>query len=296
MVICRGRGHNLRAATINVAAERSPVTDQTRVVVADDAALLREGIALVLSRAGFDVVGTASNAVDLLKLVSGHRPDLAVVDIRMPPTRTTEGIEASEKIRRDFPGTAVVLLSGHVDFLHALRLIREKPRGVGYLLKDRVSDTAAFIDDLKTVAEGGTAIDPDLVDSLMSRRRYKGQFAELTPKETAVLEFMAQGRSNAAIAKAMVVSPRTVEVHINNVFTKLGLEADNDQNRRVAAVLEYLPRKTARRVVYVSCHPGSLARDAGTLVQQHGFKLVAAGVMDMFPHTAHVESIALFER
>lgn len=212
-----------------------------RAVLADDSALFREGTAMVLADAGFTIVGTAANGTDLIGLVGEHRPDVAVVDIRMPPTGTTEGIEAGLTIRRDYPDTGVVLLSAHVDVFHAIRLIEDSPMGVGYLLKDRVSDIGTFVADVRSVAKGGTVIDPEVVDGLLEQRRRGGfGLGELTRREADVLGLMARGQSNTAIAGELLVSPRTVEANINNIFTKLGLPPDDATNRRVAAVLHYL--------------------------------------------------------
>jgi len=162
-----------------------------------------------------------------------------VTDIRMPPTCTTEGIEAALQIRRDHPGTGVLLLSAHVDVVHAMRLLQDTPSGVGYLLKDRVSDLATFVADVRSVAEGGTVIDPEVVEGLLGRRQRSGP-GKLTPRESEVLSRMAQGRSNGAIATELTLSGRTVEANINSIFTKFGLPPDDATNRRVAAVLRYL--------------------------------------------------------
>ncbi|MCV7193375.1 response regulator transcription factor [Mycolicibacterium brumae] len=208
-----------------------------RAVLADDSALFREGAAMVLAGGGFDVVGTAADAEDLIALVDAESPDVVVTDIRMPPTHTIEGIEAGLRIRREHPGVGVVLLSAHIDTFHAMRLVDGSPSGVGYLLKDRVGDLRAFVADVRTVAAGGTVIDPEVVDGLMAQRRGG---PDLTPREVDVLELMARGRSNAAIAAELVLSARTVEANINSIFGKLGLSADDGTNRRVAAVLRYL--------------------------------------------------------
>lgn len=210
-----------------------------RAVLADDSALFREGVARVLADAGFTIVGSAADAPGLLELVAEHRPAVVVTDIRMPPTCTTEGIEAALQIRRDHPGTGVLLLSAHVDVVHAMRLLQDTPSGVGYLLKDRVSDLATFVADVRSVAEGGTVIDPEVVEGLLGRRQRSGP-GELTPRESEVLSLMAQGRSNGAIATELTLSGRTVEANINSIFTKFGLPPDDATNRRVAAVLRYL--------------------------------------------------------
>jgi DNA-binding NarL/FixJ family response regulator len=210
-----------------------------RAVLADDSALFREGVARVLADAGFTIVGSAADAPGLLELVAEHRPAVVVTDIRMPPTCTTEGIEAALQIRRDHPGTGVLVLSAHVDVVHAMRLLQDTPSGVGYLLKDRVSDLATFVADVRSVAEGGTVIDPEVVEGLLGRRQRSGP-GELTPRESEVLSLMAQGRSNGAIATELTLSARTVEANINSIFTKFGLPPDDATNRRVAAVLRYL--------------------------------------------------------
>ncbi|MCB0929839.1 MAG: response regulator transcription factor [Mycobacterium sp.] len=210
-----------------------------RAVLADDSALFREGVARVLADAGFTIVGSAADAPGLLELVAEHRPAVVVTDIRMPPTCTTEGIEAALQIRRDHPGTGVLLLSAHVDVVHAMRLLQDTPSGVGYLLKDRVSDLATFVADVRSVAEGGTVIDPEVVEGLLGRRQRSGP-GKLTPRESEVLSRMAQGRSNGAIATELTLSGRTVEANINSIFTKFGLPPDDATNRRVAAVLRYL--------------------------------------------------------
>ena len=215
-----------------------------RVVLADDSALFRAGTAMVLSEGGFDVVGTASDGTELMALVAAHRPDVAVIDIRMPPTCTTEGIDAALEIQRDFPDTGIVLLSTHVEVVHAVRLVKKSAARVGYLLKDRVSDLKAFVADVETVAAGGTVIDPELIDGLLDRQQRAG--GDLTPRESEVLGLMAQGKSNAAIATELCLSSRTVEANINNIFTKFDLTPDDSRNRRVAAVLQHLQGGTKR--------------------------------------------------
>lgn len=212
-----------------------------RAVLADDSALFREGTAMVLADAGFTIEGTASNAADLIELVDQYRPDVAVIDIRMPPTGTTEGIDAALQIRESHPDTGVLLLSAHVVAGHAVRLVEGSLTGVGYLLKDRVSDLGTFVADVMTVASGGTVIDPEIVDDLLGQPRHIGPGpVDLTPRETDVLALMAQGKSNAAIAEQLSLSARTVEANINSIFTKLDLPPDDATNRRVAAVLQYL--------------------------------------------------------
>lgn len=212
-----------------------------RAVVADDSALFRHGTAMVMSSGGIEVVGTAANTDELFSLVDKHRPDIAIVDIRMPPTLSTEGIDAAITIRRRHPRTAVMLLSAHVLVRHLTRLLDQSPTAVGYLLKDRVSEIGAFLAEVRTVAEGRTVVDPELVDALVRCRSAKGPGLDgLTRREMEVLELMAQGKSNAAIADELTLSARTVEGNTNSIFTKLGLAADTSVNRRVSAVVEFL--------------------------------------------------------
>ena len=211
-----------------------------RVVVADDAVLLREGIAALLTDAGFEVVGQAGTADDLLLKVRSYKPDVAVVDIRMPPTQTDEGLQAAKEIRERHPETAVLVLSQYVEAGYALELLQESAEGVGYLLKDRVSDVTEFAAAVRRVADGGSALDPSVVSQLVGRRRGDDPLGGLTPRETEVLGLMAEGLSNAAIAARMVVTERAVEKHVTSIFAKLRLPADEQDHRRVLAVLAYL--------------------------------------------------------
>jgi DNA-binding NarL/FixJ family response regulator len=211
-----------------------------RVVLADDSVLLREGVARLLEEAGFDVVAQSGTAEDLLRHVAMHKPTVAVVDIRMPPTQTDEGLRAAKEIRERFPETGVLVLSQYVEPAYAMELLSESAEGVGYLLKDRVSDVEEFAAAVRRVAEGGSALDPAVVSQLVGRRRQRDPIEELSPREREVLELMAEGRSNQAIAERMFVTLRAVEKHVTSIFTKLGLPATSEDHRRVLAVLTYL--------------------------------------------------------
>ena len=210
------------------------------VVLADDTVLLREGVARLLGEAGFDVVAQSGNAEDLLRHVGMHKPDVAVVDIRMPPTHTDEGLRAAREIRERFPETGVLVLSQYVESGYALDLLSDSAEGVGYLLKDRVADLEEFASAVRRVAEGGSALDPAVVSELVGRRRHDDPLDELTPREREVLELMAEGRSNQAIADRLYVTLRAVEKHVTSIFSKLDLPASTDDHRRVLAVLLYL--------------------------------------------------------
>jgi DNA-binding NarL/FixJ family response regulator len=211
-----------------------------RVVIADDSVLLRAGLVRLLQDAGFDVVAEASNAEDLLRKVRAHRPAVAVTDIRMPPTQTDEGLRAAQQIRREMPEVGVMVLSQYIDEGYAVELLEGSAEGIGYLLKDRVSDVSAFTDALRRVGEGGSALDPEVVSQLLGRRRANDPLDRLTPREREVLGHMAEGRSNAAIARALVVTDRAIEKHVTSIFSKLGLSSVEDGHRRVLAVLAYL--------------------------------------------------------
>jgi DNA-binding NarL/FixJ family response regulator len=213
-----------------------------RVVIAEDSVLLREGIAKLLAEAGFDVVGQSGTAEDLLLKVRSYSPEVAVVDVRMPPTQTDEGARAAAEIRDEFPGVGVLLLSQVVEAEHALRLFRERPEGFGYLLKDRVLDIEDFVDAVRRVARGGTAVDPEVVSQLFGRTRLDDRLGELTEREREVLALMAEGRSNQGIGRKLFLSPKTVETHVHRILTKLGIADDGDDNRRVLAVLAFLGR------------------------------------------------------
>jgi DNA-binding NarL/FixJ family response regulator/class 3 adenylate cyclase len=211
-----------------------------RVVLADDAVLLREGVARLLTEAGFEVVGQSGTADDLLLKVRSYAPDVAVVDIRMPPTQTDEGLRVAQEIRANHPDVGVLVLSQHVEPAYAMELLAESAEGVGYLLKDRVSDVDDFAAAVRRVAEGGSALDPALVTQLVGRRRKRDPIEELTPRERDVLELMAEGRSNQAIGERLFVTPRAVEKHITSIFGKLGLPPAPEDHRRVLAVLAFL--------------------------------------------------------
>jgi DNA-binding NarL/FixJ family response regulator len=209
-----------------------------RIVIADDAAILRDGLAHLLTARGHEVVAGVGDAEALRAAVAEHGPDVAVIDIRMPPTRTDEGLRAAISLRRDHPGLGILLFSQYVETRFAADLLAGSPNGVGYLLKERAGDIDDFVDALHRVASGGTALDPEVVGHLLNAGR-RGVGA-LTPREREVLGLMAEGRTNAAIAKALVVSDRAVEKHIANIFMKLGLAPSGDDHRRVLAVLRYL--------------------------------------------------------
>jgi DNA-binding NarL/FixJ family response regulator len=211
-----------------------------RVVLADDSVLLREGLARLLEDAEFEVVGQAGNADELLLKVRSYRPQVAIVDIRMPPTFTDEGLRAAREIREKYPGTGVVVLSQYVEPEYALDLLSESAEGVGYLLKDRVADVGEFAAAVRRVAEGGSALDPAVVARLVGRSRKDDPISRLTPREREVLEQMAEGRSNQAISARLFVTERAVEKHVTSIFGKLQLPADAADHRRVLAVLAYL--------------------------------------------------------
>jgi DNA-binding NarL/FixJ family response regulator len=211
-----------------------------RVVVAEDSVLLREGVVRLLQEAGMEVVGQAGDAEDLLRKVRAHKPDVALVDIRMPPTQTDEGLRAAATIRAEQPQTGVLVLSQYVEEAYALELLAENAEGVGYLLKDRVADVERFVDSVRRVGEGGSALDPEVVARLVGRRRREDPLSSLSPREREVLGHMAEGRSNHGIAEALVVTERAVEKHVTSIFTKLNLPPAEDDHRRVLAVLTYL--------------------------------------------------------
>jgi DNA-binding NarL/FixJ family response regulator len=218
-----------------------PVNDQPiRIVLADDADLLREALAAALQTAGFDVVGQAADVGQLLALIGRSEPDVAIVDVRMPPTHTTEGLEAAHRIRAEHPRVAILVLSQYVETRYAIDLLRDDPTGVGYLLKDRVTKVADLAEAVRRVAAGGSVIDPEVVSRLLGRRRRRSSLDELTPREREILALMAEGRSNQAIADQLVLESKTIEGHISAIFGKLGLEPAAQDNRRVLAVLAYL--------------------------------------------------------
>jgi DNA-binding NarL/FixJ family response regulator len=213
-----------------------------RVVIADDSALLREGVAKLLESDGLEVVGRATDGDDLILKARSYKPDVAIIDIRMPPSQTDEGARAAEQLRSELPDMAILILSQVIDVGFALRLFTEQPQGFGYLLKDRVLEIDDFLDAVRRVARGGTAVDPEVVSQLLGRRRPDDALAELTDREREILALMAEGRSNQGIARKLFLSPKTVETHVHAIFRKLGLEAAEDYNRRVLAVLAYLGR------------------------------------------------------
>jgi DNA-binding NarL/FixJ family response regulator len=211
-----------------------------RVVIAEDSVLLREGLARVLIDAGLDVVATVGDARALHEAVEREEPDVIIVDVRMPPTQTDEGTRAAQELRSEYPALGVLVLSQIVEAQHALRLFSERPEGLGYLLKDRVLEIDEFVEAVRRVAGGGTALDPEVVGQLLGRSGPHSALDELTPREREVLALMAEGRSNQAICAKLFLSPKTVERHVHNIFSKLGLRSDPDDHRRVLAVLAYL--------------------------------------------------------
>ncbi|AGS69146.1 LuxR C-terminal-related transcriptional regulator [Streptomyces collinus] len=214
-----------------------------RVVLAEDLFLLRDGLVRMLEAYGFEIVAAVESGPELDAALARSRPDVAVVDVRLPPTHTDEGLQCALRARRARPGLPVLVLSQHVEQLYARELLADGSGGVGYLLKDRVFDADQFVDAVRRVAAGGTAMDPQVIQQLLSRRAGDGRPLDgLTPREREVLELMAQGRSNAAIAGQLVVTERAIAKHTSNIFAKLGLEVSDDDNRRVLAVLAHLDR------------------------------------------------------
>lgn len=211
-----------------------------RVVIAEDLALLREGLTRILTAFDFEVVAAVDNGPALLPALVTHRPDVAVVDVRLPPTCTDEGLRAAIAARALIPGLPILVLSQHVEQLYAQELLSDRAGGVGYLLKDRVANVGQFIESVRRVAAGGTALDPEVVAQLLASRARDKPLGELTPREREVLALMAEGRSNAAIAGRLFVTEKAVSKHINNIFSKLGLPPSEDDNRRVLAALAYL--------------------------------------------------------
>jgi DNA-binding NarL/FixJ family response regulator len=212
-----------------------------RVVIAEDNALLREGLIALLSDHDIEVVAHAEDAEGLLRVINGHKPDLAIVDVRMPPTFTDEGVRAAIEARRRHPGTGILILSQYVEPAYTSELLAEGAEGVGYLLKERVGEVRTFLDAIRRVAEGGTALDSEVVSTLLRNpREGDGELAALSPREREVLGLMAEGRTNAAIARELVVTASAVEKHVSSIFAKLDLPASDDDHRRVLAVLAYL--------------------------------------------------------
>jgi DNA-binding NarL/FixJ family response regulator len=229
----------IRSGT-SAAVHGDVVADRVRVVIAEDSVLLRDGIARLLEQADFDVVGQAGDGEDLLRKVGAHKPDIAIVDVRMPPTHSDEGLRAARQIRADHPGTAVLVLSQYVDEAYALELLSDSTERTGYLLKDRIADVDSFTDAVRRVARGGSALDPEVVALLLGRRRRTDPLAALTPREREVLGLMAEGRSNSAMADALVISERAVEKHVTAILSKLDLPPAAEDHRRVLAVLAFL--------------------------------------------------------
>ena len=213
-----------------------------RVVLAEDLFLLRDGLVRLLEAFGFEIAAAVESGPELERALAELKPDVAVVDVRLPPTHTDEGLQCALRARRERPGLPVLVLSQHVEQLYARELLADGSGGVGYLLKDRVFDAEQFVDAVRRVAAGGTAMDPQVIQQLLARRGDDRPLARLTPREREVMELMAQGRSNTAIAQNMVVTERAVAKHTANIFIKLGLEVSDDDNRRVLAVLAYLDR------------------------------------------------------
>jgi DNA-binding NarL/FixJ family response regulator len=218
------------------------VSEAVRVVVGEDQPLVREGIVRVLEEAGLEVVGVAGDAEDLVRKAGAHRPDVVITDIQMPPDLTDDGLRAAQQIRSAQPEVGVVVLSQFLEDRFALELVGDRAEGVGYLLKDRVGDLALFIDAVRRVARGGSALDPEVVQRMVGRRREGGPLDELTPREREVLGLMAEGRSNQGIADALIVTVAAVERHVTSIFSKLGLHQAPEDHRRVLAVLQYLRR------------------------------------------------------
>jgi DNA-binding NarL/FixJ family response regulator len=212
---------------------------EPRVVLADDDVLLREGLASLLDRSGFDVVGQAGNGVELLTQVRSARPELAIIDIRMPPGHATEGLQAARVIRAELPGTAIIVLSAHVEVEEAMELLAGG-EGIGYLLKSRVTDVAQFIETVRRIAGGGSMVDPSLVQELIRARRRRDPLDVLSPREREVLALMAEGASNAGITRRLFVTEGTVEKHVRSILTKLDLPESETEHRRVLAVLRFL--------------------------------------------------------
>ena len=210
-----------------------------RLVIAEDSVLLREGMVRLLEEQGFEVAGQAGDGEDLLRKVRAHKPDVAVVDVRMPPTHTDEGLRAAQQIREELPGVGVLVLSQYVEEAYATELIGDRAEGVGYLLKDRVADVDAFADAVRRVGQGGSALDPEVVSLMLGRKRDE-PLSELTPREREVLGLMAEGLSNHAIAERLVVTERAVEKHVTSIFGKLRLPPTGETHRRVLAVLAYM--------------------------------------------------------
>ena len=211
-----------------------------RIVIAEDAAIMRDGLTQTLTRRGHDVLAAVADAGALRAAIEQHRPDVAIIDVRMPPTHTDEGLRAAKEINQDFPEVGVLVFSQYIEARAAAELFASAPAGAGYLLKDRVADVSDFIDALTRIAQGGTVLDPEVVRQLLQAGRRADTLSALTPREREVLSLIAQGRSNAAIAAALFISPKVVEKHVANIFDKLGLVPSDSDNRRVIAAITYL--------------------------------------------------------
>jgi DNA-binding NarL/FixJ family response regulator len=216
------------------------MTAPLRIVIAEDAAIMRDGLTQTLTRRGHDVVAAVADAVALRDAVDTHLPDVAIIDVRMPPTHSDEGLRAAQSIHADHPEVGVLVFSQYIETRAAAELFAGAPAGVGYLLKDRVADVGDFVEAISRVAHGGTVLDPEVVRQLLRASRRADSLATLTPREKEVLSLMAQGRSNTAIAGALVISPRVVEKHVASIFAKLGLAPSDNDNRRVIAAIKYL--------------------------------------------------------
>jgi DNA-binding NarL/FixJ family response regulator len=216
------------------------VSEPLRIVIGEDDVLLREGVARLLDDAGLDVVARAGDADDFLRKTLAHRPDVAVVDVQMPPRREDDGLQAAMTLRERLPDTGVLVLSQYYEESYALNLIGDRAQGVGYLLKERVADVDAFVDAVERVAAGGSALDPEIVGRMLGRRRTHGPLDDLTPREREVLAAMAEGKSNRGIAESFVITETAVEKHVTRIFNKLALGQSSTQHRRVLAVLTYL--------------------------------------------------------
>jgi DNA-binding NarL/FixJ family response regulator len=229
-----------RFTSLGSTDEGTDAASSLRIAVADDSVLFREGLVRVLEGAGYEVAAQAGNGEELLDLVRSDPPDLVITDIRMPPTNTDEGLVAAKQLREEFPDLPIVVLSQYVETHHAMNLLADSAAGIGYVLKDRVADVADFADAVRRVSRGQSVIDPEVVAQLLRRRRDSGGVDELTEREKQVLQLMAEGRSNQAICERLFLSPKTVEGHISSIFTKLNLLPQDDDHRRVLAVLAYL--------------------------------------------------------
>lgn len=244
-VLARGRGHGAFDGCRRSPAQRRRsvgvvAAQQLRIVVGEDQVLLREGMVRLLTDAGFDVVAQTGDALALVEAVRVHRPDVAIIDVQMPPDHTDDGVRAALAIRAAQPGTGVLVLSQFVEERYALDLVAGDAAGVGYLLKDRIADVGSFAQDVRRVAAGGSALDPEVVSRMLGRRRRDSRLDQLTPRERQVLELMAEGKSNPGIAEALGISATVVEKHAGNVFSKLGVGQERAEHRRVMAVLTHL--------------------------------------------------------